>query len=269
MKKASNFRPLLFTIFRLVAVCLLFSAKTFAQSVANDDALRYQEQRMVFQQWDQNKFKPSKGFLSLNPYYWLVWGLFHPDYHKTDLRPLGPAGPQTQRLAFVSAMSNTDNHYKLQSDTVRTTAVSQAASQSGLISGADPLWFLYYSSEFQPVLNNSISSILGGLSPQVSQKLVAEGTFNWYKNELDMLKQRVQGAHDADMDRGSRIMAYYRLLKEYRTISGTWAVRTSSAQSALDLTGQQQHLQTGKMVVSDWTPATDIQIANRILQKLQ
>jgi hypothetical protein len=269
MKKKITLRPSPFAFLLFFACCLLLSAKTFAQSVANDEALRYQEQRMVFQQWDQNKFKPSKGFLSLNPYYWLVWGLFHPDYHKTDLRPLSAAGPQTQRLAFVAAMSNTDNHYKLQSDTVRTTALSQVAAESGLVSAADPLWMLYYNSEFEPVLNNSIGSILAGLSPQVSQKLVAEGTYNWYKNELDMLKQRVQGAHDTDMDRGSRIIAYYRLLKEYRTLSGAWALRTSSAQSTLDMAKKQQQLKTGFTGVPDWTPQSDIQIANKILQKVK
>lgn len=253
----------------LFAFCFYLSASCFAQSEVNDEALRYQEQRMVFQQWDQNKFKPSPGFLSLNPYYWLVWGLFHPDYHKTDLRPLSANGPQTQRIAFVAAMSNTDNHYKLQSDTVRNTALSQIAATSGLVSEADPLWLLYYKSQFNPVLNSSPLTILNGLSPQVGAKLVSEGTYAWYKNELDMLKQRVQGAHDADMDRGARIMAYYRLLNDYRRLAGVWAIRTSSAQSTLDMAKQQQQLKTGFPAVPDWTPQSDISIANKILQKLQ
>jgi len=253
----------------LFAFCFYLSASCFAQSEVNDEALRYQEQRMVFQQWDQNKFKPSPGFLGLNPYYWLVWGFFHPDYHKTDLRPLSANGPQTQRIAFVAAMSNTDNHYKLQSDTVRNTALSQIAATSGLVSEADPLWLLYYKSQFTPVLNNSPLTILNGLSPQVSAKLVSEGIYAWYKNELDMLKQRVQGAHDADMDRGARIMAYYRLLNDYRRLAGVWAIRTSSAQSTLDMAKQQQQLKSGFTGVPDWTPQSDISIANKILQKVQ
>jgi len=253
----------------LFALCFCLSASCFAQSEVNDEALRYQEQRMVFQQWDQNKFKPSPGFLSLNPYYWLVWGLFHPDYHKTDLRPLSVNGPQTQRIAFVAAMSNTDNHYKLQSDTVKNTALSQISATSGLVSGADPLWLLYYKSQFDPVLNSSAPKILAGLSPQVSAKLVSEGTFGWYQNEMNMLKQRVQGAHDADMDRGARILAYYRLLSDYRRLAGVWAIRTSSAQSTLDMAKQQQQLKTGFTGVPDWTPQSDISIANKILQKLQ
>jgi hypothetical protein len=248
---------------------LLFVSRSFAQTEVNDEAMRYQEQRMVFQQWDQNKFKPTSGFLGLNPYYWLTWGWFYPNYHKTDLRPLSASGPQTQRLALVAAMNSTDGKYKLQSDTLRNTALSQIASQSGVLSDADPLWVLYYNSEFKPVLNKSMASILAWLSPQVSARLISEGTYSWYNNELDMLKQRIQGAHTSDMDRGSRILAYYRLLKEYRRLSAVWAIRTSSAQSTLTMTAQQQKLKSGQVTVSQWTPQTDIEIANRVLQHIQ
>ena len=53
-----------------------------------------------------------------------------------------------------------------------------------------------------------------------------------------------------DMDRGSRIMAYYRLLQEYRRLSGVWAIRTSSAQTTLNMTAQQQKLQNGQVTVT-------------------
>jgi hypothetical protein len=253
----------------LIVACIFSVYHVFAQVPINDEALRYQQQRMVFQQWDQNKFKPTSGFLGLNPYYWLVWGWPYPNYHKTDLRPLSASGPQTQRLALVAAMNNTDGKYKLQSDTVRNTALSQIASQSGLISDADPLWLLYYNGEFKQLLDNSMTSILGGLSPQVSAKLVSEGTYSWYKNELDMLKERVEGAHSANMDRGDRILAYYRMLKEYRKLTGVWAIRTSSAQMTLNMAAQQQRLKNGQVTTTDWTPHTDIEIANKVLQHVQ
>jgi hypothetical protein len=179
---------------------------------------------------------------------------------------LSATGPQTQRLALVSTLNNTDNNYKLHADTVRNTALSQIAGQSGLISSADPLWVLYYSQELSPVINNSAISILGGLPPQISAKLVSEGLYAWYKNKLDMLKERVNGARSADMDRGSRILAYYRLLKEYRTLAGVWAIRTSSAQMDIKMTAQQQQLKTTPTKIDSWTPQTDVQIANKILQ---
>jgi hypothetical protein len=256
-------------IILLSAYCLLLICHSYAQSVVNDKSIRYQEERMVATQWDQNKFTPTSGFLGLNPYYWLTWGFFYPNYHKTDLRPLSADGPQTLRLGLVAAMNNTDKSYKLQSDTVRNTALSEIANQSGALAGADPLWLLYYSNEFSPVLNNSGSAILAGLSPQVSAKLVSEGLYSWYQNELDRLKERIEGAHTADMDRGSRIMAYYRLLKEYRRLAGVWAIRTSSAQATLTMTARQRRLATGQAVVPDWTPQSDLRIAAKVLQHIQ
>jgi hypothetical protein len=253
----------------LSAACLLLGLNSFAQSVVMDKSIRYQQERMVFKQWDKNKFTPTSGFLGLNPWYWLTWGFFYPNYHKNDLRPLSGSGPQTQRLALVAAMSNTDNNYKLQSDTLRNSALSEIGGQSGLVAGSDPLWLLYYSNEFKPVLNNSAATILGKLSPQVSAKLVSEGLYGWYKNELDRLKERIQGAHSADMERGSRIMAYYRLLQEYRRLSGVWAIRTASAQTTLNMAAQRQRLINNQVAVPDWTPQTDIQIANKVLQHVQ
>jgi hypothetical protein len=238
---------------------------SYAQSVIKDDAVDNQSQRMVFQQWDQNKFYPKPGFLSLNPYYWLVWGLFDPNYHKTDLRPLSATGPQTQRLALVSSMNSIDNNYKLNSDTVRNTALSQIANTTGVVSDADPLWLLYYSQQFQPLLNYSAATLLAPLPAQVSAKLVSEGTYDWYTNELAMLKERVQAAHSTDMDRGSRIMAYYRLLKEYRTLAEVWAIRTSATKKGITMTAQQQQLHNGQVKIPGWTPNTDVQIATQVL----
>ncbi len=252
-------------ILLLLALCFSLFA-SYSQALIKDDAVDNQSQRMVFQQWDQNKFYPKAGFLSLNPYYWLVWGLFDPNYHKNDLRPLSAAGPQTQRLALVGTMNGIDNRYKLQADTARNTALSQIAAQSGLLSDADPLWLLYYKEQFNSLLNYSPGNILGGLSPQVIGKLVSEGTYSWYTSELDKLKERLNGARLADMDHGSRIMAYYRMLNEYKNLSSVWAIRTSTSQMTLDMAGRQQALHKGTVTIPNWTPNSDVQIANKILR---
>jgi hypothetical protein len=252
----------------LSAFCLtLFAAK--AQEEVYDKAIVHQEQRMVYLQWNQNEFDPKAGFLSLNPYYWLVWGLFDPNYHKTDLRPLSATGPQTQRLALVAGQNTVDGKYKLQSDTVRNTALSQIAATSGLLSDVDPLWFLYYNKQFQPLLNYSAATLLGTLPPQVSAKLVSEGTYNWYTTELSMLKQRLNGARTADQDRGSRIIAYYRMLKEYERLAGMWNIRVAAAQKDIQMTTQALQVKTQTMPPIQWTPQSDIQIANKVLTHIQ
>ncbi|SEM75444.1 hypothetical protein ACRQ5D_31525 [Mucilaginibacter sp. P25] len=253
-------------IFILSILCCLFIFKANAQEEINDKAIIHQEQRMVYLQWDQNKFDPKAGFLSLNPYYWLIWGFFYPNYHKTDLRPLSATGPQTQRLALVGTQNSIDNKYKLQSDTVRNTALSQIASQSGLLSDTDPLWLLYYNQQFKPLLNYSAASLLGALPTEVSAKLVTEGTYNWYTNELSMLQQRLNGARATDMDRGSRIMAYYRMLKDYERLAGVWNIRISAAQKDIQMASQQHRIKTAAVNPGPWSPQTDVQIANKVLQ---
>jgi len=71
----------------MTAACLMVYTGSYAQSVVADKSMRYQEERMVATQWDQNKFTPTSGFLGLNPYYWLTWGFFYPNYHKIKMRP--------------------------------------------------------------------------------------------------------------------------------------------------------------------------------------
>ncbi|GAA4339704.1 hypothetical protein GCM10023149_50580 [Mucilaginibacter gynuensis] len=240
-----------------------------AQASYRDESIRYQQERMVFLQWDKKKFTPKPGFLSLNPNYWLTWGLFHPNYYKKDLRPLSASGPQTQRLALAGTLNAIDDSYKLQSDTTRNTALSEVANYSGLVTELDPLWRLYYSRELRPVLNTDHAAVLTGLSPQVKAKLVTEGLFDWYTEELDMLRQRVEAAHSADMDRGARIMAYHRLLMEYRKLAGVWAIRVATAAKTIRMSAQQQQVRTGQVSVSNWTPQTDVQIANEVLKHVQ
>lgn len=215
-------------LFAMAALLLLWHSYGHAQKIIRDESVIYQQERMVFKQWDQNKFTPTHGFLWLNPLYWLTWA-WHSDYHKNDLRPLGPAGPQTQRLALVAAMQNTDNAYKLQSDTLSNTAITEAINYTGLLSDTDPLWLLYYSKMFGPLLNQQDDQVLNNVSQKVRQYLVSSGIFNWYLDESHSLAERLNAARSTTLDRGSRIMSYYRLLEEYRKLNAAWDTKKQQA----------------------------------------
>jgi hypothetical protein len=248
----------------LIALTGLIIQQATAQMVINDQSVRYQQERMVFKQWDKNKFTPTHGFLWLNPYYWLTWAL-HPGYPDNDLRPLGPSGPQTQRLALVGVLNSTENSYKLQADTLRNSALSEIANQSGLVAPADPLWLLYYAKELRPVTGHTPASILSPLPAVVQQKVVAEGLYDWYIKELDMLKERLDGARSTTLDRGARILAYHRMLLEYRVLAATWATRISAAATTIQMTNQQNKVKANQVTVDSWTPATDVSIARKVL----
>lgn len=236
----------------------------YGQKKIVDESIRYQQERMVFKQWDRGKFEPGSGWLGINPYYWLTWGL-HPNYPDLDRRPLSATGPQTQRLALVGTMNGVSGQYKLESDTLRNSALLEVANFSGGVSAADPLWLLYYSKELKPVLEHSASSILSPLAPAVQRKVVSEGLFDWYSNELAILKERVEGARSANMDRGSRILAYHRMLMEYRALSGSWAIRTATASATMGLTSKQEQVKSGQVNIGSWTSGSDVEIAKKVL----
>lgn len=238
----------------------------FAQMYVNDKSITYQQERMVFKQWDRNKFTPSPGFLSLNPLYWLTWA-WHTSYPRTDRRPLSPAGPQTQRLALVVAMQNTDNAYKLQADTLRNTAISEAVNYSGLISDTDPLWLLYYSKTFKELIDQRDEALLSNVSAKVREYLLNTGMYDWYLEQSHSLAERLNTARTTTLDRGSRILTYYRLLDEYRRLNAAWATKKQQAGTFLALSEKAKAMKSGT-VPSVSVPAgyrTDRQIANEIL----
>lgn len=245
--------------------CLLLQAS--AQKTIRDKHITNQQERMVFKQWDRKKFTPTSGFLGLNPEYWLTWA-WHPDYPKKDLRPLGPIGPQTQRLAFAAAMQNTANSYKLHSDTLRNTALKESSNYSAVFSEIDPLWQLYYRHEFEPLLNQNDNDLLNGMAQKESDYLLRTGVFDWYRTEAAAVRERLQAALGSTLDRGSRIIAYHRLFLDYRKLKASWEAKKQYSRKFLSLSET-----TGKMksrenpIVQNPGYRTDEQIANEILAK--
>ncbi len=241
----------------------------FAQNVKKqtDRHIVNQQERMVHKQWDHKKFTPTRGFLSLNYQYWITWGL-HPDYPKTDRRPLGPSGPQTFRQALVLAMQHTEESYRKHADTLRNTATQQIANHSGAITDADPLWLLYYRREFTPVLEQRPSEVLANSPAEVAAYLREKGLLDWYLQESATLRERLQAARSTDMDRGSRMLAYHGLLGEYRALEGSWQSKKSRAAKYIFLSKKQAALKQERAALTDIQGGSDIQIAERILGRI-
>ena len=252
------------------ALTLILSAAFFsaaAQTPIRDKHIVNQQERMVFKQWSKNKFTPTSGFLGLNPNYLLTW-VWHPDYPKKDLRPLGPVGPQTQRLAFAAAMQNTENAYKLHADTLKNTAWTEASNYSGILSTSDPLWLLYYRHEFETLLKQEDSAILNGVPPKERDYLMRSGVFDWYREEAAGLRQRLDGAMTTTLDRGSRILAYHRLLLEYRKVAASWDAKKQYARKFLSLSDAAGKIKTREQpIIPREGYRTDRQIADDILSK--
>ncbi|PWS32667.1 hypothetical protein [Pedobacter paludis] len=249
----------------LLAV-LPLAVPVFSQKKIRDKHITHQQERMVFKQWDADLFTPTPGFLYLNPEYWITWAL-HPNYPKTDLRPLGPIGPQTQRLALAAAMQSTDNAYKLHADTIRGLATTEMLNYSGAVSAVDPLWMLFYSREFEELISGDDSNILAGLSAKERDYLVSSGAYGWFVEESHALLERLQAARNTDMDRGSRILAYHRMLDEYRKLRATWEDKKQKAKLYLSLRDKNDAVKKKDIPISKGSgKKTDKQIADEILR---
>lgn len=250
-------------------LCLFSIGETMAQNVKRqtDKHIVRQQERMVHKQWDRRKFTPTKGFLGLNYQYWITWAL-HPNYPKTDRRPLSGSGPQTLRMGMVLAMQQIDDAYKKHADTIRNVAVSEAVNYSGLVTEADPLWFLYYRREFGGLIDGTDTDPLTGLSPEVRDYLRNKGLLEWYTEERAELKERLEAARTATLDRGSRILAYHRMLVEHRRLLTSWEAKKSYAAKFLSLSKSRERLRSNNPDLPEFVGGrSDVQIAEDILKR--
>lgn len=242
---------------------LVFFSFAIGQTRIRDESMVNQQERMVFKSWDRGKFTPTPGILGLNPYYWLTWGL-HPNYPKTDLRPLSATGDETIRIRLEAGMRSADEIMELGSDTIRNVALDQISGHAGIFSDADPLWLLYYSGQFKPVTDRDRVDILSGLSPSVKAKLISEGSYRWYKDQVAMLAERLQGSRRTNQDRGSRILSYQRLLLEFRKIQGIWSSKRATAEKMMRLSTVKSKVGSGNSAGVS-VSMSDVEVAKKVL----
>jgi hypothetical protein len=101
----------------------------------------------------------------------------------------------------------------------------------------------------------------------VQSYLVGSGTYSWYLEQSHSLSERLNTARTTTLDRGSRILTYYRLLAEYRKLNASWATKKQQAGTFLALSEKAKSLKSPST-----TPVTipagyksDQQIADEIL----
>lgn len=245
-----------------IGVLILLSV-AIGQTRIRDESMVNQQERMVFKSWDRGKFTPTSGFLGLNPYYWLTWGL-HPNYPKTDLRPLSATGHESIRMGLESGMQSAAKNMELGSDTIRNVALDQISGHAGLFSDADPLWLLYYLGQFRPVTDPDRVDILAGLSPSVKARLISEGSHGWYKDQVDMLAERLEGSRRTNQDRGSRILSYQRLLLEFRKIQGIWTSKRATAEKMMRFSAVKSKVGSGNSAGFS-VSMSDTEVAKKVL----
>lgn len=218
----------------ILIVLMTLNYKTVAQMKIRDQAIIYQQERMVYKQWDRNKFIPKWSWWRPSTWapYASTW-LLQPSYKKgPDLRPLKPGGEQTQRLALAVVMHSSSNYYKKEADTLRNTALVEYANYAGVVSPADPLYQMYYKKELDP-LNNITGNAFKNVPANVISYMAESGYYEWYITEMNSLAERFKNAKTADLDRGQRILLYHRIMLEHREIAKNWKKRIAMVEQML------------------------------------
>jgi hypothetical protein len=140
------------------------------------------------------------------------------------------------------------------------------ANYAGSLSATDPLWQLYYSKEFQSLFQVSSTSALNGTDRQVRGYLTRTGVLDWYLEESAALAERLEIARTTNLDRGSRIIAYHRMLAEHRKLLATWEAKKQRAKLFLSIsqTKAESKHSVQQMVLPPGR--TDAQIADDVLR---
>lgn len=254
----------------LLAFSIFFSVSLYGygQTPINDKAIVAQQERMVFKDWDEDKFYPKPNrFLGIptNPLWYSTWAL-HPNYPDVDKRPLSPTGNQTQRLGLAAAMQISSDYHKQHSDTVKNLANAEIARISGALSATDPLYQLYYKRELRP-LEDPASAAFQGVSPEVVEYMTDHGSYQWYLNNMSSLSERYEFSKTLDMERGQRILMYHRIMLEMRDVLRKWQYKLDMSSNMLAFRNFYERKTNGETTLSD--PQNDVDRAKKIANQTQ
>ncbi|VTP87589.1 hypothetical protein [Sphingobacterium daejeonense] len=92
----------------------------------------------------------------------------------------------------------------------------------------------------------------------------------WYGEERAELKERLEAARTTTLDRGSRIMAYHRLLGDHRKLLSAWEAKKNYATKFLLLAKNRDRMQSDSPDLPEFGGGrSDVQIAEDILKRTQ
>jgi hypothetical protein len=255
---------------------ILLNLSGFSQTIrkVNDPHIQAQANRAVYKRWGNFLPNPSYNFFGIqtNIHYTNTWGILAPNQNGRyrrgkDLRPLSPNGEQSQRMVANAVLNETTDQYRKESDVIGKTAESELYYYSGLFSEVDPLWNIYYKIELSPVLKYNKSNPLS-LQAEVIQYLTETGVNEWYDGEMTRLQDRLKGAFNTDMDRGSRILNYHRIMKEYYLVRAQLNQHLLNAQTLMKMSKQTKKQNSGEdLKNTTWEKSSEEEMIKKIMEK--
>lgn len=209
MKKAKFY--LINIVVLLLPYFLLAQTVTTVQDKANNGQLK----RMVFKQWNDWQPTPNTNWLGLpkNPIGWAYWRVLHHAYWKgEDKRPWKTGGQFQQNYLSLLAQKNLDRKMVDTTNTMMETNLATALSMSGGM--ADLPYQLYFENKFAGLFQDVTNyyEALQTKYPASFNQMMNSPNGKRYIEFLEVEKDRIETIHGLFVDRGSRMVSYFKIL---------------------------------------------------------
>ena len=192
---------------------LLGQTITPVQDKANNGQLK----RMVFNQWDDWQPTPETNWLGIpkDPIGWAYWRVLHHAYWKgEDERPWKTGGQFQQNYLSLLAQKDLDKKMVDTTNAMMETNLATALSMSGGV--ADIPYELYFKNKFDDLYKDVMTyfQALQIKYPASFNEMMNSQNGKKYVEFLDVEKDRIEAIHGLFVDRGSRMVSYFKILSE-------------------------------------------------------
>lgn len=229
------------TFFICFLFCTFFDA--FSQMIVKDDAMAAQERRQVYLKWGD--WKPDAKYIfgaQVNQLHSLVWGWSAPSRNRTyknsgnDIRPLKATGKQNLRLAALAQQNAIMEDIVKESNEIGSLAEQEILYYSNTTAKIDPLYQFYFKKTLKPIYEFQLSDVLAQCkSVDVYNYLKEIGIIDIHVREMNILKERLDGLFNTNIERGQRIIGYHKILNDYRGQNETFNSHVSTTRRFLSM----------------------------------
>ena len=203
----------------IIIIAVLLPNFLLGQTVipVQDKANNGQLKRMVYSQWNDWQPTPNTNWLGLpkDPIGWAYWRVFHHAYwNGEDQRPWKTGGQFQQNYLALLAQKDLDGKIVDTTKAMMESNVATALSMTGGV--ADIPYFLYFENKFVD-LYQGVTAYYQALQtkyPASFNEMINSANGKQYTEFLDVEKNRIETIHGLFVDRGSRMVSYFKILNE-------------------------------------------------------
>jgi hypothetical protein len=203
----------------IIIIAVLLPNFLLGQTVipVQDKANNGQLKRMVYSQWNDWQPTPNTNWLGLpkDPIGWAYWRVLHHAYwNSEDQRPWKTGGQFQQNYLSLLVQKDLDGKIVDTTKAMMETNVATALSMTGGV--ADIPYQLYFENKFAD-LYQDVTAYYQALQtkyPASFNEMINSTNGKKYTEFLDVEKNRIETIHGLFVDRGSRMVSYFKILNE-------------------------------------------------------